>query len=154
MKKTRGRKSRETIPLTKWFLILWQKIAHSVHADPSLLHPTCQSFLVLVHVVSAPAEHWLLLPRFPRFLGGRALPCPLPPSWQHSLRSQATACSHVGHKDFGNLFQSKGALFNKNSAAEINLWKSEIGNLEMCRNTEKSEVLLHLWSALVFSLQM
>jgi hypothetical protein len=82
--------------LITWSSYLVKKTAHSVPADPSSLHPTCLVFLVIAHFASALADHWLLI--FPASWGAGPSLAPFPQADPNSLRSQATACSHVGHR--------------------------------------------------------
>ncbi len=83
------------ITLITWSSYLVKKTAHSVRADPSSSCLTCPVFHVLAHVAPALAEHWLLI--FPTSWGAGPSLAPLPQADPISLRSQATACSHVRH---------------------------------------------------------
>ncbi len=83
------------IYINSMIFCLVRKTAHSVRTDPSSSSPTCPFLLVLVYVVSALNEHWLLISLAP----GEAGPSltPLPQADPVSFRSQATARSHIGY---------------------------------------------------------
>ncbi len=96
------------------FFIL-EKIAHSVHADPSSSRPSCPFLLFLLHVVCALAEHRLLIflaswgagpslaplhqaePISPQVPGNAPLPC-----WAQIIR-QLQLC-HCFQKECVTLF--------------------------------------------------
>ncbi len=76
------------------FSHLVRQTAHSVRADPSSLRPTCPFLLILVHIVSALVEHWMLI-SLASWEAGPSL-TPFPQADPISLRSQVMAHSHVG----------------------------------------------------------